>query len=149
MSFDLDIRPRNLSAVITLITFTTYFESRSNYEVDGYDANFFNEKTGASFAFIFGRKEDGSIDIKHNPTSVLATFVVSYNQDSKHHLATIDEAAKELECFVNHFGCTVFDPQTQKEELFVDFSRQKFKDSLSESFGFGERVKSELRTGEQ
>lgn len=99
MSYDLYF----IDPEISLQEFQSYFESRSNYNVENTQAWYANEDTGVYFCFDYSGESEEAPE-GHNGN-------VSFNLNFyRPHFFAL-EAEPEVRDFVNHFGLMIHDPQ--------------------------------------
>ena len=127
MSYDLYFT----SPPISREQFTDYFGERPRYKASKDQAWYENESTGVYFSFEY---HDGAED---EDEGLKYSVMFNINLFRPHYFVL--EAEPEVSAFVQHFGCTIHDPQMEGMEN-GPYSAAAFKAAWNHSNEFGYRA---------
>ena len=105
MSYDLFFKPNER---LTKDSFCDYFRKRAGYELNGGQAWYSNEDTGVYFSFDW-IENDEPLEVADKGRRNAASFNMNYCRPEFFGL----EAEPEVRSFVEHFGASLYDPQTE------------------------------------
>lgn len=114
MSYDLFLRPK--SGGLSREKFSSYFQGRDKYNIEGLQAWYQNEATGVYFVFEYQEPEDGEADY----------FPIAFNMNYFRPTYFVKEAEPEVIDLISQFDLEVDDPQSNGMGS-GEFSVEKFR----------------------